>query len=108
MRVDYRIGFQTYVSEWVCFEHSGYPRARAEAWWRARSSEPVPDTAEQAVELANMGALAPTLAITVMHKPGEKYDRIVRHELGSKPPRLENEEGLPEYVPAADDDSIPF
>ncbi len=108
MRVDYRIGFNQYVSEWVCFEHEGYARQKAVQWWRQRSNEPVPDTAEGAVELAEMGTLAPMLAITVMHKPGEKYERIVGYRLGEKPPRLESEEGLPDYAPVIDDDSVPF
>jgi DNA repair protein RadD len=107
MRVDYRIGFNHYVSEWVCFEHAGYARQRAVAWWRQRSHEPVPDTIEQAVELADMGALAPTLAITVLRKPGERYDRIVGYKLGEKPPRPESEDGLPEYA-GAENDEVPF
>jgi DNA repair protein RadD len=107
MRVDYRISFATYVSEWVCFEHEGYPRHKAEQWWRARSHEPVPETAEAAVELAEMGALAPTLAITVERREGERFDRVIAHRLGKKPPRLESDEQLPEYV-VTEDDSIPF
>jgi len=108
MRVDYRIGFQTYVSEWICFEHMGYPRRKAEQWWRARSNEPVPETAEEAVELANMGALTPTLAITVERKAGEEFDRVVNHQLGEKPPRLESPDDLPEYTPAPDESEVPF
>jgi DNA repair protein RadD len=96
MRVDYRIGFNEYVSEWVCFEHTGYARQRAEQWWMRRSSDAVPSSAEEAVELAEAGALAPTLAITVEHKPGEKFDRVVGYQLGDKPPRMDSEEGLPE------------
>ncbi|MCK6485441.1 MAG: DEAD/DEAH box helicase [Phycisphaerae bacterium] len=108
MRVDYRIGFNQYVSEWICVEYDGYARQKAVQWWRQRSNEPVPDTAEAAVELADMGALAPTLAITVMHKPGEKYERVVGYRLGEKPPRLESEDGLQDYAPVVEDDSVPF
>jgi superfamily II DNA or RNA helicase len=108
MRVDYRIGFNQYVSEWICFEHEGYARRKAEQWWRQRSSEPVPHAADEATDLAEAGALARTLAVTVTHKPGEKFDRIVSYRLGDKPPRLESEDGLPEYAPVGDDDSIPF
>jgi len=68
----------------------------------------VPDSAEEAGELAELGALAPTHRITVERKPGEQFDRIVRHELGLKPPRLDSEEGLPDYAAAAEDDSVPF
>ncbi|UCC31262.1 MAG: DEAD/DEAH box helicase family protein [Phycisphaerales bacterium] len=108
MRVDYRIGFNEYVSEWVCFEHTGYPRHRAAQWWSRRSNEPVPTSADEAVELADGGALAPTLAILVEHKAGEHFDRVVAYRLGDKPPRLESEEDLPEYVATASDDEVPF
>ena len=108
MRVDYRIGFQTYVSEWVCVEHDGYARQKAEAWWRGRSSEPVPDTAEAAVELAEMGALAPTLAITVERREGDRFDRVVAYRLGERAPRLDSEEGLPAYAPPIDESEVPF
>ena len=107
MRVDYRVGFNQYVSEWVCFEHTGYARQRAERWWRQRSSEAIPDTIEQAVELAEAGALAPTLVITVEHRAGETYERVVDYQLGPRPPRLDSEEELPEYAPA-EEEGIPF
>ncbi|MBI5864931.1 MAG: hypothetical protein HZB38_10585 [Planctomycetes bacterium] len=107
MRVDYRIGFNNHVSEWVCFEHDGYARQKAVHWWRARSSESVPDSADQAVELAEMGALARTRAITVLRKPNDRYDRIVGYQLDDKPPRPDSEENLPEYAPIGNDE-VPF
>jgi DNA repair protein RadD len=116
MRVEYRLGFNRWQREWVCFEHPphGYARQKAEAWWRARSREPVPATVEEAVELARAGALAPTLSVTVERKAGEKYDRVVGHRLGDKPPRLESDVGLPD-VPepvgttyGIPDEEIPF
>lgn len=115
MRVEYRAGFNRYFREWVCFDHTGYARTKAEAWWRARSVEPVPGGTEEAVELARAGALAPALSITVEKKAGEQFERVVAHRLGEKPPRLDGDEGLPEYVPAPagttygiPDDEIPF
>jgi len=103
LRVEYQVGWNHWQSEWVCFEHTGYARGKAEAWWRERSGEPVPDTADEAVDIANAGGLAPTLAITVRSVVGEKYDRIIRYRLGPKPVR----DPEPEYVPA-DDGIIPF
>lgn len=85
MRVDYKVGYYDYKSEWVCFEHSGFARQKAIAWWKRRSPDPVPDTAERAVELAQEGALAPTLSISVRSVAGEPYERIVDHELGPVP-----------------------
>lgn len=110
MRVDYEVGFHDTRSEWVCLEHVGYARQKAEAWWRRRSCLPVPDNVDDAVALANAGALADTLSITVRSVAGEKYDRIVDYELGEKPDpvdlSLPEPSELPEYVPA--DDDIPF
>jgi len=85
MRVDYKIGFQTYVSEWVCVEHTGFARHKAEQWWQARSLAPVPATADAAVELAEAGALAPTLAITVQRRTDDQFDRVVAYRLGEIP-----------------------
>jgi DNA repair protein RadD len=109
MRVEYRIGFSLYISEWVCFEHTGYARARADTWWRQRSNDPVPDSAAEAVELAEAGSLAPTLAIQVRSVAGEKFDRIIAHSLGDKPPAVvggDLAEPLPAYT--AIDDDLPF
>lgn len=108
MRVDYRISFSERVSEWICFEHAGFAREKAERWWRARSREPVPDTIEDAVALAKAGALARTLTITVERRPGDKYDRIVRATIGPIPPRLDAEPAADEVWSAIPDDDIPF
>ena len=35
LRVNYHCGLATY-SEWVCVEHQGYARRKAEQWWRRR------------------------------------------------------------------------
>jgi DNA repair protein RadD len=85
MRVDYKIGWRYRKSEWVCFEHSGYARRKAEEWWRRRSPDPIPATAEEAVLMANSGSLAPTLKITVRAVAGEKFERIIDYELGPVP-----------------------
>ena len=85
MRVEYQVGLNDFVSEWICFEHTGYARRKAEAWWRERSPDPVPDTAERAVEIADGGGVAWTSEITVRSVAGEKYDRIVGYKIGPMP-----------------------
>ena len=85
MRVDYKVGWHDFKSEWICFEHDGYARAKAVSWWKRRSPDPTPDTAERAVELCEGGAVAQTLGITVRSVAGEQYDHIVDYELGPMP-----------------------
>jgi len=102
MRVEYRIGFNQWQSEWICFEHSGFARQRAESWWQRRSNEPVPDNAEDAVALAQAGLLCETKAIVVRSVAGDEFDRIIEYELCEKPCEIPE----PEYVPIEDD--IPF
>jgi len=103
MRVDYRLGFSHYQSEWVCFEHPkiGYAYQKAMQWWMARTNHPMPEDSEEAVDLANDGVLAPTISITVRHIAGERFDRIVGYELGEKPAREQ-------AGPILADEDIPF
>lgn len=85
LRVDYLVGWNLYKSEWICLEHSGYARGKAVAWWKRRSSDPVPDSIERAVEIALGGGLAATTAITVRSVTGEQYERIIDYQLGPMP-----------------------
>ncbi|RLS72781.1 MAG: DNA helicase [Planctomycetota bacterium] len=85
LRVDYRIGWHDYKSEWVCFEHEGYARQKAIAWWRKRSDDPVPDTVDRALEIIEGGGLAPTIEITVRSVAGEQFERIIDYKLGPIP-----------------------
>ena len=103
LRVDYRVGWHSYKSEWVCLEHDGYARQKAIAWWRRRSPDPVPESAERAVEIIEGGGLAQTLGITVRAVAGDPYERIIDYELGP----------LPEAMPAGerlsyDPEDVPF
>ena len=85
LRVDYRVSLNDYHSEWICVEHDGWARRKAESWWYARSNEACPDTAEMAADIAAAGGLAETRKITVRKITGERFDRIIKHELGEKP-----------------------
>lgn len=101
LRVDYRLGLDYWVSEWICIEHTGWARRKAEQWWKARSPDPVPETAQEAADLANNGALAHTEFVTVRSVAGEKFERIHSSKLGPKPE--------PSLLHAAIDlDDVPF
>ena len=106
MRVEYDVGLCDFQSEWVCLEHSGYARQKAVTWWRERPPNPVPDTAEQAVEIANAGGLATPTAITVRSVAGEQFDRIIDYGLDpySEPVLVETMD----HYEQNSDDLIPF
>jgi len=104
LRVTYQVGLNDYQSEWVCPEHDGWARQKFEQWWLRRSHDPLPDTAERAVAIAEAGGIAPTHRITVRRVTGEQFDRIVACELGGKPEALPAGHEFSRY----DDDEIPF
>lgn len=101
MRVDYRIGFNDFKSEWVCPEHRGYAREKFVKWWRERAAGgcPVPTTACEAAQLASEGLLAEPEAITVKTVAGEKFEHVTGWRLKPRPV-------LPEDF--GDDEEIPF
>lgn len=70
-------------SEWVCLEHDGFARRKAEMWWVARSIAPVPSTIEEALDLWNRGAIGSPESIVTMREG--KYDRIIRTQGIYKP-----------------------
>lgn len=105
MRVDYRVSLSGFKSEWICFEHKGYARNKAEQWWQRRSPDPVPDTAERAVEIAEADGLATTTAITVRSVAGDPFERIVGYALGPLPEACEVSDQRREAI---DDNDIPF
>jgi len=89
LRVDYQVNPIRWFSEWVCVEHDGYAGTKSRAWWRARSWDKFPESAEHAKELSDNGALAIPESITVEEKAGEKFPRIVKVKLGEKPEAVE-------------------
>ncbi len=96
------------VSEWVCLEHprGSFARGKAEAWWEARSPDPVPDTIDEAVRMAEGGSLAQAVEVTVKRKTPESFPEITRWKLGPRP-GLEHDPA--ETVPPGDDvDDLPF
>ncbi len=85
LRIDYRVGFNAYHSEWVFPEHSGWARKKFEKWWSERSNDPPPEDAA----MAEAGSLSIPISIIVRKVGGEKYDRIVKYTLPpEKPPAV--------------------
>jgi DNA repair protein RadD len=80
LRVEYQCGLSTF-SEWVCFDHNGYPRRKAEQWWRRHvSSDYIAHTVPKSVEeaLARIGELQPPHTVTINFK--DKYPKVVDYD----------------------------
>ena len=85
MRVSHRIGgYDNWISEFVCPQHSGYARDKFVDWWAKRSNYPAPRTVRDAVAMAREGCLAATSAIRVK-QDDNGYDRVIAWALSEKP-----------------------
>jgi DNA repair protein RadD len=113
LRVDYQLGLNEFISEWVCPEHTGYARWKFEKWWKARSDVPPPQSAEESAALAQEGVLARATAITCRRVAGERHEQVVGHVLGPKPRMAGWDVEPAAQAPVASamglgDDDIPF
>lgn len=74
MRVDYRVGAAEWVREWICPEHTGYARNKAEQWMNARGYNLLSVDAALAVEWP--------VPERIKIKTGGKWPEVVDHDLG--------------------------
>jgi DNA repair protein RadD len=93
LRVDYTVRpmdsgggnlAQKTISEWVCFEHSGFARTKAEFWWQGRSVHGVPTTIDDAVALLDRHVARMPSTVTTQQEG--KYMRIVSVEFVDERP----------------------
>ncbi len=87
LRVNYSINMMRFVSEWVCVEHEGYARHKAERWWGQRnnlngSRAPCPETATEAVAIAKTALRTPS-RIHVQTASGD-FPRVIGYEWASE------------------------
>lgn len=84
LRVDYMSGFLRVASEWVCLEHTGYARQKAEKWWADRDLTRHairPGSIQKAIERIDDGDLNRPTAIHVRTLPGkDAFPEIVKYE----------------------------
>ena len=108
LRVDYHWEGQSLTdrpfSEWICIEHSGWVREKAEAWWQARTLAECPRRVDDAIDWRDRCAIADTRRILVGADPkNPKYTRIHAYELGEVPSK-EDWQDAQSFV----DDDVPF
>jgi len=113
LRVDYTVKplegglIPKTVSEWVCFEHTGFARTKACLWWQTRSISTVPDTIEEALSLLNRGACRTPLQIITIRDG--KYTRIKEVMFcDERPEEWEEEAEQQEFYENFDVGEVPF
>lgn len=75
LKVSYYCESGLHVAEWICFDHVGYARIKAENWWKRRTAKEIPSNTKDAIN-----------QITDLKKPkqirvavGGKYPEIKSH-----------------------------
>jgi len=81
LRAEYRVGL-TIHREWVCLEHEGYARTKAESWWLRRAPAPVPRTVAEAIARAAEIAVPSQIRV----KRNGKYDEIIAQRFEPRAP----------------------
>ena len=86
------------ISEYVCLDHKGFARKKAEAWWKKHTDAPVPNgyglvNVDRAYWLAVYGALKKTVQITVTQDERD-FRTIVKEKIGDLP----SEEEICDYL----------
>jgi DNA repair protein RadD len=71
------------LSEWICIEHEGFARKKAEEWWRQHSSQPCPALIDEAIDLFRRGWVAIPRLVTARREG--KYWRVVAREIDEIP-----------------------
>lgn len=105
LRVEYECGFQQRASAWICFDHPGFPRKKANAWWtKAGGRLPFPSSVADAEMRATEGHELPQPYEITVDVRG-KYPTV----LAAKWERLEAGETDEADAVAADvDGDLPF
>ncbi|MBF0184725.1 MAG: DEAD/DEAH box helicase [Magnetococcales bacterium] len=81
LRVEYLCGCNWH-REWVCFEHTGYPRQKAAAWWarHAPMGLRLPDTVSEALTLVNQLRIPDEIAV----RANDRFVEVVGARFGEE------------------------
>ncbi len=98
LKVTYSCGLTTY-QEWICFEHQGYARRKAEDWWRKRApGQPVPRSVNEALTLSRSLARPSHISVRPSGRffeiTGYRFDPCTHSTTASAPSATGNLAGL--------------
>ena len=107
LRVEYYAGYRRIASEWVCLEHTGWPRQKAEQWWEKRDRTgfvPAPPSVDEALEYYDQDRDMLQDPSAILVDESGRWPEIVGFEWDEKPkPEKETSE-----VNWDDVDDVPF
>jgi DNA repair protein RadD len=78
MRVDYYGGLLRVASEWICFNHVGYARQKAENWWMRRERKSMPSGTQDALEWLEFHDIEEPIRIAT--RKNGKYTEVKDYE----------------------------
>jgi DNA repair protein RadD len=104
MRVDYYEGILRVASEWVCFDHMGYARQKAEQWWLRREKKFVPSVTQDAIDWTGLNKIEEPNRIATQ-KNG-KYTEVKHHEF-NRNQRHQESSGQPDQTNKFDSSKLP-
>ena len=91
LRIEYRVGFNEFVSKWVCPEHKGWAWSnKFVPWWKQHCNIPPPTTVDEALHYANGGYLAAPKRLTVIKTSGQHFQEVFEHDFTKKPAHPES------------------
>lgn len=73
LKVEYQCGIRS-VPQWICLEHQGYARKKAENWWKLLSDDDVPSTIDEALELVDRLRMPPKID----YRQPRKHPEVVK------------------------------
>lgn len=85
----YMLGYKA-VNEWLCCEHKGYPKTKADRYWLAHGgARPFPSTVLEWLERQH--ELAETADIQLDYAKNPKYPDVMAHRVGERIAANDNE-----------------
>lgn len=87
IKATYMLGLHA-QNEWICCQHDGYAKAKADRWWRLHGGAlPFPKTVDEFLDRAD------ELKVTseIQLRPNGKYQDIVGHKAGDAIPTADND-----------------
>lgn len=80
LRVVYHGKYEQH-SEWVCLEHDGYARTKAENWWKRRFKEPAPASVTDAMNRMFLAQELLAMTQTIRVRQRGKYTEVLSVEI---------------------------